>query len=604
MENLEQFHFLRPLWLYALPAVLLAVMSFYYVKSKHSGWQAFLANHLASYLVSQSQHKIQRRYYWIGAVISILTVIALAGPSWEKLPQPVYQLHKGRVVLLDLSISMRATDISPDRLTRARFKIIDLFNSFAEGETGLVVYAGDAFTISPLTTDTNNLLSMVPSLSPEIMPVSGDEPSAGLTQASELLSNAGYQQGDIFWITDGIEAKDVLPLQKQIETMPFRVSILGVGTAKGAPITLANGELYKDSVGNIEVPRMQSRHLLSLTNKSGGNFSAITIDDSDISHLLNTFAVDTDVEDTDNVEDNQGDQWLDAGFYLLIILVPLFSLLFRKGLIFSLALLFIVQFAPSPAYAFDWKNLWQTKNQQAANAFDRGEFKAASKTFDDPRWKAIAHYKNGEYETAAELFSQFTDAEGQYNLGNAELKQGNLEQAIEAYNKTLSQQADHQDAIANKALAEELLKQQQEQNNQEQQDNKQSDDNQSEQEKSDNDQNDAQQDQQDQQQNGDSAEQSEEQQQEQSQQGEQQDQEQGDTSEDQQTADQEEQEKASNRAEEETLDAREQPMTEAEKEQQQQMQLLLNKVTDDPAYLLKKRMALEYQKRRYDTRSR
>ena len=134
-----------------------------------------------------------------------LGVIGAAGPTVEKLTQLVVSVDKGHVVVMDMSLSMRSTDIAPDRLTRAKFKAIDLVQLINEGEIGLVAYAGDAFTISPLTEDISTLETLIPSLSPEIMPVRGSDAYAGLTLAADLLLQAGYPNGTIYWITDGID---------------------------------------------------------------------------------------------------------------------------------------------------------------------------------------------------------------------------------------------------------------------------------------------------------------------------------------------------------------------------------------------------------------
>jgi Ca-activated chloride channel family protein len=138
---------------------------------------------------------------------------------------------------------MYATDIAPNRLTRSRYKAIDLLEQLNEGGIGLIAYAGDAFTISPLTDDINNIKLLLPSLSPELMPELGSNPLAALTLAHDMLVNAGHSKGDIYWFTDGIDNYDIQDITDWSRSNNHRLNILGIGTSAGAPIKLNNGEL-------------------------------------------------------------------------------------------------------------------------------------------------------------------------------------------------------------------------------------------------------------------------------------------------------------------------------------------------------------------------
>ena len=149
------FHFLRPEWFYALIPLLIAVWFVKRWRARATGWQGVIANHLYQHLITGKQQSVTSLFVPLLALTWLLGVIALAGPTWERIPQPVYQVKTGHVLVLDMSLSMRATDIAPDRLSRAKYKAIDLVNLIDEGDMGLVAYAGDAFVISPLTEDAN-----------------------------------------------------------------------------------------------------------------------------------------------------------------------------------------------------------------------------------------------------------------------------------------------------------------------------------------------------------------------------------------------------------------------------------------------------------------
>jgi Ca-activated chloride channel family protein len=614
LSALNEFHFIRPHWLWAIIPLLIIVALIRYVHKQQSGWQSVLASHLYQHLITTAGIKKVRPPLFLLGFCWIVAAFALAGPTWERLPQPVYQLNTGKVVLIDMSLSMRATDVKPNRLTRAKYKAIDLVNAITEGETGLVAYAGDAFTISPLSSDAQNLTTLIPSLTPEIMPIAGSDPALGLQAAIALLSNAGYQQGEVFWITDGITNQQMKEVSEIFNDSLFRLSVLGVGTEEGAPIQLTNGELLKDSRGAIVVPRLTVNNLKSLSRSSGGRYAPMQADDSDITYLIEQTQIEQDPDKNEEAEpESFGDKWQEMGPYLLLLILPFAAYSFRRGIVTAVFIGVLLPAYSPPARADWWQDMWKTPDQQAMQAFNQNEFEQAASTFDDPLWQGTAHYKNENYQAALESFTQvkpsdksYTDAT--YNAGNALAQLGEIDQAIDAYDKVLEQQPEHEEALANKTLLERQKNQQEQQ--QQDQSGEQSDE-QSE------DQQDGQEDgeQQDQQQEG--------QQSEQEQEGEQsQDPQQGDNSEqseqesqdseqqsqaeqeqqeaEQQQADQAEADKQESEQEQQAqaLEQGKEELTDEQREQMQRMQNLLNRVPDDPAFLLKRKMLIESQRRK------
>ncbi|WP_335338208.1 tetratricopeptide repeat protein [Lacimicrobium alkaliphilum] len=494
---------------------------------------------------------------------------------------------------------MRATDVTPDRLTRARYKAIDLIKQITEGETGLVAYAGDAYVISPLSSDSETLISLIPALSPEIMPMPGSDPQSGLQLATELLQSAGYQEGEIFWITDGVEMAQVAPLTRLINQSNYRLSVLAVGTEEGAPIKLQNGELMKDGSGSIVIPRLDKDNLQLIARNGGGVFSELRPDDGDIDNLINQSLLGRDKAEKEQKEDNQGDQWHEAGPYLLLILLPLAAYGFRRGLL-SVAMLYLllpVFYTPS-AQAGLWDDLWLRADQQGQNAFKKKDYDTAAETFRDPLWRGSAHYREGNYEAALEAFSASEGPQAWYNQGNALAKLGELDQAIEAYEKALKADPEHKDARFNKELLEQQKEQQeqQEQQSSDSSDQQQSsEDNQQQQDQNQQGENQNEQGQQDQQQ---SPENSQDDQQQSEQQSEQQQEQQQEQQEQQQSAEESDSTEQDEAEQQQSSQAQEQPLSDEEREQQQRLEKLLRRVPDDPAYLLKRKMMLENQQRR------
>jgi len=194
----------------------------------------------------------------------------MAGPVWQQQEVPVFQAEQAEVVVFDLSRSMRADDVLPDRLTRARFKLVDLLQQSEGRQTGLIAFSERPYVISPLTEDASTIEAFVPSLDPDIMPVQGSRPDLAMTRALELLEQAGVTQGHILLITDTQVTESDINIAREIESRGHRLSVLGVGTAAGAPLRDASGQFLQRSDGAIVVPRLNLTGLRQLAEAGGG----------------------------------------------------------------------------------------------------------------------------------------------------------------------------------------------------------------------------------------------------------------------------------------------------------------------------------------------
>jgi Ca-activated chloride channel homolog len=652
---MSDFHFLRPEWfLLLLPA--LAASWLVYKHKQTSDWHALIPDHLAKVLFSQDRQKQRQWLLPIFLCTWLLSIIAAAGPTWNKIEKPVFKAQLANVLVMDMSLSMRSTDITPDRLTRAKFKAIDLAQALGDGEVGLVAYAGDAFTISPLTQDPRNIAALIPNLSPEIMPVSGSYPLLGLEQASELMRQAGYLKGQIYWITDGIEQDDMDEIRSFIANTSYQVNVLALGTRSGAPIKQIDGSLLKDQFGRIVMPKLNDVALKELSHLSGGFYQAVTANDADIKALASQ-SKPVDMNQTVEELDNKitGDDWNEFGPYIVLLILPVFLFLFRRGVLLSLAYLAPMAttlvglmlaasiLTPSSALAAPATDtsppssslntstgqqpvneqelpsaIFKTKDQLGQEAFNSQDFEQAKALFENRNWRASAAYKAGDYETALELFSNDQSAEGLYNKANSLAQLGQFEDALEAYNLALEQQPSHKDAQHNKALIEKALQQQQEQEQQKQ--NQDSDQQSPDQENSDQQnseqQNSEQQDSQNQNsenqnsENQDSQPSDRSQQQKQEQQESQQQSQQASEQDSEKESDQEQQAKQQKQAQEQDGELEEglqsgaqmSPEEIAKQEQEQKIQQLLRKVKDDPSLLIRNKMILESRRRQQERR--
>lgn len=454
MIDWQQFHFLRPA-AFALLAPL-ALLLWYLLRRRSSsrGWAAVCDAALLPHILMGEKSARQRRSLWPVALAGVLITLAMAGPTWSHLPQPVFSSTQALVIALDLSRSMNVADVAPSRIERARFKIADLLKLRRDGQTALIVYAGDAFTVAPLTDDAATLMSQLPALVPGIMPTPGNRSATALTRARELLKQSGLARGDVLLITDETEGEDAIGAATALRAEGYRVSVLGVGTEAGAPIPLPEGGFLKDDSGEIVIAALDETPLRQLAVAGAGIYQRIAADDADINALTALLDQRPSNSETQATE-LQADVWRDQGPWLVLALLPLAALGFRRGLVLALAL--TVMPLPRPAQAMEWEDLWLRADQQGKRALDQGEAKRAAELFQDPRWRGAAQYQAGDFPAAAEALAKQADADSLYNQGNALARQGKYPDALAAYDQALTLQQDHDDAKFNRELVQKQM---------------------------------------------------------------------------------------------------------------------------------------------------
>jgi len=459
MNWIGNFHFIRPEWLFALiPAVVIAVLLFRRYQQS-TAWADTIDPTLMPFLLIQPPKKPSVNPLPILLLGWVLAILAVAGPTTQKIPQPILEREDALVIILDLTWSMYASDVSPSRLTNAKRKITDLLMARNEGMTGLIVFAGDAHAVSPLTDDNKTILSLLSTLGPEIMPAPGSALAPALTLARSLFVSAGAATGRVLVITDEVRDAQAALSAARALSKQYPLSLMIVGTQSGAPIRLPQSmgdNFLKDDQGSLVIPAVNFDAITRFADASGASVSELNLLNDDLAVWLEP---PNRLEESFRIVERDFDLWEELGPYLILILLPLAIVGFRRGWLWGLAVVISMPVDQAGAADF-WTDLWQTPDQQGASALELDAPASAAALFEDPAWRATAHYRNQDFKAAAEDFAASGGIENHYNRGNALARAGDLNGALAAFDQVLSSDPEHEDAAFNKALIERLLDQQ------------------------------------------------------------------------------------------------------------------------------------------------
>lgn len=452
-------HWFRPEWLLALPLLGWLLWKLWHRQKRTGRWQMILPVAFHRVLLSGGNGR-SSKLPWISLGCAwLLALLALLGPSWERVEQSTQKPADPLVVMLQLTPDMLATDKSPNRLEQARRKLYDLLQSRNDAQTAIIVYAGSAHTLVPLSDDLATSHNLLEALKPSLMPQPGQRADLAVEKALKLLDQGALGQGRLLLITSALSQQEREGIRKALKGHTAQLLMLGIGSRDGAPVVDESGQFLKDDQGAILVPRLDSPALRAFALEVDGRYRQARLDDNDLRGLG---LLDGPRHLRDRDQTVHLDTWADQGFWLLLPLLLLAACAGRRGWLLCLPLLFMM---PQPSYAMSFTDLWLRPDQQGQRLLEQKKPLEAIEHFKDPLWQGIALYQAGDYPAAAVRFAEVNSASAHYNRGNALAKSGELEAAIDAYEQALELQPDLQVAAQNKALIEHVLEQQRAESN-------------------------------------------------------------------------------------------------------------------------------------------
>ncbi|MFQ5482152.1 MAG: VWA domain-containing protein [Nitrospinaceae bacterium] len=226
-----------------------------------------------------------RALWWLLALVMLTG--ALAQPRWGFEWEDLRQEGVDVIVAVDVSASMLAADIKPNRLTRARRKVADLLNLLQGDRIGLVAFAGASFVQCPLTLDYKAVSMFLDVLDTDLIPVPGTGLGGAIRTAAKAFSQLEKKSKALILITDGEDhGGDGLQAAKEAQLNGIKIFTLGVGTSGGAPVPDPElGGFKKDEKGEVVLSRLDETLLQRIAGETGGLHVRSVTDDSDLEKI-------------------------------------------------------------------------------------------------------------------------------------------------------------------------------------------------------------------------------------------------------------------------------------------------------------------------------
>jgi Ca-activated chloride channel family protein len=457
----NDFHLIRPELLWLLVPLFFLSLLLFRKSSSEDRWKKHLPEHLAQYLIIKGKEnsKLPRI---LMIILLLIMVFAVSGPTWREIDKGGVKSRSSLIIALDLSRSMLATDIQPNRLERAKSKIEDLLDLRIGMPSALVGFAGTAHTILHFTNDYNTIKYLLEYSSPGIMPVKGTG-FKPLFNLADSLFKPFELPGAILILTDDLPESELNLVRQFAEESNTKIEFLLISTPGGAPIPVSKNKFLKDENGKTVIPLLNTNSITRFAEIKNTRVNLITLDNSDLESVVSSLKENIEFE---KLKEEENREWEDYGYWFMIPAVLLLLFWFRKGWVVS----WIIVIYLLPGYGcsfeksndfekegFEFADLWFTSDQQGQNLFDDGDFVSAAEKFEDLYWKGVSYYMAKEYQLAAQTFYQLKTPQGYYNIGMCMAEMENWSEAIFAFEQALELNPDFKEAEHNLSEIKKLI---------------------------------------------------------------------------------------------------------------------------------------------------
>ena len=478
-----QFLYINVIYLMLIPSIILMILI---IKKKNSFDKYFSKEVLEKLSVSSQYFSNKARNITLFIALLLMT-ISLARPvTNEKVHDTKKQLN-AVIIAIDVSKSMMANDIYPNRLEFAKNKLSDIIKLSKSNALGVILFAKSSFLLSPVTQDFTSLKILIENLDTGINFDNGTNIYSTLETTNKLLKN--YKSKNLIILSDGADKKEFKEEIEFANKNNINIYVIATATKKGSAIKLKDGNYLVDAKGNI-VTLGLNENIKNLSLQTNGGYINYSLDTNDINQILN------EINSKSRKQEFKEEKFktytelfyypLSLGLIFLLIAFSSLPTFKRKNINKSKTILSIfvvlisININQLHASIFDFQTI-----EEANNAYKNKNYKKAIEKYSDLEQNeqtkynlANSLYKEGKYKEAIKEYDGIKtdnkdfDFKKLHNLGNSYVKVNNLEKAKNTYENALKLRNDAQ-TKENLDLVKKAL----EQKKQENKDNKKNKDN-------------------------------------------------------------------------------------------------------------------------------
>lgn len=416
----------------------------------------------------------------------ILMTMALSRPVANEKEQSFKQEANSIVIAIDVSKSMLANDIYPNRLALAKQKLLQIIDNSKQNAIAVILFAKSSFILSPVTQDYNSLKILVENLNIGMNFDNGSNIFSTLETTNKLLKD--YRNKNLLLLTDGGNSVE---FQKEIEYAKehgINIYTIALASKKASPIKLENGEFMTKKDGTIVTVAL-NENIKNLSLNTNGGYINYSINNSDLKQILEDIDTKSEKQELDS---KKFKTYTELFYYPLALAIFILFIAFssmpksflKKSANTLITLIFLGITSDLKAFEFSFQTI-----DKANKAYENKNFKEASKNFDKvqntPEAKynyANSLYKEGKYKEALSNYKNVVTSNKElefkklHNMGNSYVKTNELENAKKMYESALKLKDDKQTKenldIVNKALEQKEQKEQKNKKNKQNQDKK------------------------------------------------------------------------------------------------------------------------------------
>ncbi|MEY2828924.1 MAG: hypothetical protein RIQ33_782 [Bacteroidota bacterium] len=484
------FRFEHPYYLnllIALPILALVYAWYWWSKTKSIkkiGDAALIKELMPQYKPLKSLAKFMLMWLALASLI-----IALANPQMGSRLEKVKRKGIDVFIALDVSKSMMAEDVKPNRLTRAKQAVKNLIDNLENDRIGLIIFAGRSYLQMPLTVDYSAASLYLNNATCDMVPSQGTAIGAAIDQANESYQTKDKKHKALIIITDGENHEDdAIEAAQSAANEGVQIFTVGVGSNQGAPIPVYVGgvqtDFKKDENGSIVLSKLNEEALKEIATAGKGRYFQLTNSQDEIKSLVNKIST----MEQKTMEEHLFAEYVDyfqyflaLALFLLILELLVFEkptkwLGYLKQLIPVLFFIFcslhsnaqatFLNPKPERKAAREALDFYKHKKYELADSFNNKAI-GINKNFGEAYYnKAMANYDKDSFKLAADNFEKAVPllnnkddkAKALHNLGNSYLEQRQYDKAIESYKNALKAKPNDKDTKYNLAYAQAMLK--------------------------------------------------------------------------------------------------------------------------------------------------